>query len=530
MRRLLLLFFIIVLISNAYAEDRALVLKKMKNEKRVALIIGNSAYDNSPLKNPVNDAKLMNETLKKLGFETIVKTNADYAGMMQAIDQFGISIRGGGVGLFYYAGHGIQIDGANYLVPLNSGIQSEPEVKYRAINSGLVMAKMESAGNRMNIMILDACRNNPFERSFRSSEKGLATMDAPTGSFIAYAMETRKMSRDGSGNNGLFTEKFVEALKTPNLTIEQVFKNTRALVMNNTNKTQVPFTSSSIVGDFYFNLSGGAERYTVDVPDVKMPSGGGFSLDDLQQKDKELAEKEKQAKLAWDNRLTGMSSAFNKVKNYETSTKINGNKVVAWKKFKNSFNDDNPYTTKDEEMRSYADKRISALENQVAMTKKVEPKNSSGSGKFKVLKTGQTRSYVDGDDGYYKLGKERKYTRNNEIVTDHSTGLMWQDDSGAKDREYTWNNAIQYCKNLSLGGYSDWRLPAIKELKTIVDLSKYKPSIDNMFQNVNSSNYWSSTPYAGFANNAWNVLFYVGNDNNYSKSYASYARCVRGGQ
>ena len=122
------------------------------------------------------------------------------------------------------------------------------------------------------------------------------------------------------------------------------------------------------------------------------------------------------------------------------------------------------------------------------------------------------------------------YTRNNEIVTDHSTGLMWQDDRGAKDRTYEWSDAIKYCNNLSLGGYSDWRLPNKNELESIVDYTKYKPAIDSAFRNVNSSLYWSSTTFAVSVNGAWGVGFVGGGDDGDDKSDVYYARCVRGGQ
>ena len=357
---------------TTYAEDRALVLKKMQSEKRIALIIGNADYVSTPLKNPVNDARLMDSTLRELGFKTIKIENATQKKMKQAIDDFGRQIKNGGVGLFYYAGHGIQVNGRNYLVPVNAKIDTEADVEYESVDSGRVLAKMESANNRLNIVFLDACRNNPFARSFRSGDKGLARLDAPRGTFVAYATAPGSVASDGNGRNGLFTSELVKAIKSPNVKIEDVIKIVRNRVYSSTGGKQIPWSSSSLMGDFYFKL-------LASKTDIQMPSDVGFSLDDLQQKDKELAENERKAKSAWGYKLNEMSLAFSKVKNYETSTKINGNKVAAWQKFKKSFNDDNPYTTKDEEMRNYADKRISVLENQVAVTKNAEPKNNTKS-------------------------------------------------------------------------------------------------------------------------------------------------------
>jgi len=403
MRNFLLMIILILIISpvSFASNDRALKLKEMRSEKRVALIIGNSRYNDSPLKNPANDAKLMARTLKALGFEVISKIDQDYAGMMQAIDYFGDRIKHGGVGLFYYAGHGMQVGGANYLIPVRSGIKSEPEVKYRGINSGLVMAKMEAAGNRMNIMILDACRNNPFARSFRSGGKGLASMEAPSGSFVAYATAPGKVASDGRGNNGLFTESFVKALQTPGLTIEKVFKNTRALVMNKTKSQQVPFTSSSIVGDFYFKLPNGNQPDSL--PKIVTPSDGGdFNLDDLENRDKEYAKREAVVREKWDTLLTKMKSAYNQVKGYEQRTRLAPNKQAAWKKFKNAFqSQDNPYTNEDNNMIAYANRRIDELGQKIAMSSL--PKGTAIGGKtYTDPVTGMEFVFVKG--GCYRMG------------------------------------------------------------------------------------------------------------------------------
>ncbi len=149
-------------------------------ETRLALVIGNSAYKNSPLRNPVNDAKDMTEVLKKLGFTVTKLINASQSKMRKEIRKFGYDLKKGGVGLFFYAGHGMQINGVNYLIPIGVDIYEENEVQDFAVDAGMILRKMQSAKNRTNIVILDACRNNPFARSFRSSQKGLAQIDAPS--------------------------------------------------------------------------------------------------------------------------------------------------------------------------------------------------------------------------------------------------------------------------------------------------------------------------------------------------------------
>ena len=156
-------------------------------ESRTALVIGNGAYKSSPLSNPVNDANDMAAALKKLGFSVRLKINADQRSMERSIREFGKDLRSGSIGLFYFAGHGLQVHGRNYLIPIGADVGSEADIKYEAVDAGRVLSQMYEAENGLNIIILDACRDNPYARSFRSSEKGLAKMDAPTGSILAYA-------------------------------------------------------------------------------------------------------------------------------------------------------------------------------------------------------------------------------------------------------------------------------------------------------------------------------------------------------
>lgn len=233
--------------------DRGIKATPKSFERRLALVIGNGAYKNSPLKNPPNDAYDIAITLKKLGFEVIHEKNASHRVMEKAIRDFGKRLRKGGVGLFYFAGHGIQVNGRNYLVPVDAKIESESDVKFESVDAGRVLGKMEDAGNDLNIVILDACRDNPFARSFRTSSQGLARMDAPKGSLIAYATAPGSVAADGAGRNGIYTKYLLKHMVSPRLKIEDVLKKVRNDVMNETNDKQVPWESSSLRGDLYFN-------------------------------------------------------------------------------------------------------------------------------------------------------------------------------------------------------------------------------------------------------------------------------------
>ena len=221
-------------------------------ESRTALIIGNSNYQYGKLRNPVNDAKDMAKTLKMAGFNVVLKLDASQKAMDESIRDFGSNLHAGGIGLFYFSGHGIQVSGENYLLPIGSIIVNENDVKYKAVNIGQVLDEMGSARNGLNIVIMDACRNNPLERSFRSSTKGLARITGPRGTLIAYSTEPGSVASDGNGNNSPYTLELMSAIKSPGLQLEQVFKKVLKGVYKRTNGRQTPWISSSFMGDFSF--------------------------------------------------------------------------------------------------------------------------------------------------------------------------------------------------------------------------------------------------------------------------------------
>ncbi|MBU4257956.1 MAG: caspase family protein [Proteobacteria bacterium] len=272
-KRLLISLFICLLLIDVrvgIAEDRAIAVKK--KEDRVALVIGNSDYKTAPLANPANDASDMASSLSKCGFNVIKYINCSKQQMRRAIREFGEKIRSGGVGLFYYAGHGLQVNGVNYLVPVDADVNVEYEVEDECVQASSVLGAMEYAGNRLNIVILDACRNNPLKRSFRSGATGLARMDAPAGSLIAYATAPGSVAADGTGRNGLYTSNLMKYMMIPGLSIEEMFKNARLNVMNATNKAQVPWESSSMTGDFYFIPGGAIQKKPLAQPLPPTPS------------------------------------------------------------------------------------------------------------------------------------------------------------------------------------------------------------------------------------------------------------------
>jgi len=248
---------------------------------RVALVIGNSAYAGAPLPNPVNDARDMAQLLERSGFAVIKRENATLAEMNLALREFGDRLTRQSVGLFYYAGHGVQVRGRNYLIPVNADIAREDEVHYNALDLAAVLDKMDTARNPTNLVILDACRNNPFAGRFSVAAPGLAQIDAPPGSFIAFATAPGKVAIDGKGRNGLYTKFLLQNLARPGARIEDAFKEVRRGVRQESKGIQVPWESTSLEGDFYFREEAAAKpppqrnaRNSKGAPGVRAPAPG----------------------------------------------------------------------------------------------------------------------------------------------------------------------------------------------------------------------------------------------------------------
>jgi hypothetical protein len=225
---------------------------------RVALVIGNGSYQYLPrLDNPTNDAQLLAMTLKSLGFELIgggAETNLDRAGFEKAIREFGAKLNGSAVGLFYYAGHGVQVQGGNYLVPVGANPTNTADVDFELINAELVLRQMETAGSKLNIVILDACRNNPFGgRGLRAASGGLAQMQAPQGTLISYATQPGNVALDGANGHSPYTQALVDEMRQPGQRVLDVFNAVGVAVDKATNGRQQPWVATSpLEGNFYF--------------------------------------------------------------------------------------------------------------------------------------------------------------------------------------------------------------------------------------------------------------------------------------
>lgn len=226
-------------------------------EPRIALVVGNGEYQAiAPLDNPVSDAQLISKALEQVGFDVTLVLNGDQDRMKRAVADFGRKLRAAGpdaVSLFYYAGHGVQADGINYLIPVDGAVQDQADLDLVGVQADWVLRQLFSARNRTNIVILDACRNNPFSAASGIRQKGLAEMNAPRGTFIAYSAAPGSVALDGRpGANSPFSGALSEGIRVKGQPIEQVFKQVRISVVQDTHGQQTPWDSSSLTGEFFF--------------------------------------------------------------------------------------------------------------------------------------------------------------------------------------------------------------------------------------------------------------------------------------
>lgn len=239
--------------------------------RRVALVIGNAAYPKWPLKNSSNDAKSMASALRDLSFETTEVLDGTLRTIERSIDRFVAQIRPGDVALFYYAGHGVQLAGENYLIPVDFDAKDEADAKYAAYSISRVQDRMENAGARLSMLILDACRNNPF-RTGRAAGGGLAVMNSGRGTLIAFATGPGKVADDNPrASNGLFTSHLISALREPGLTLDGIFNRVREEVYADSNGQQVPWTVSSVIGEFQLR-SGSPAAQQVETSSAATPA------------------------------------------------------------------------------------------------------------------------------------------------------------------------------------------------------------------------------------------------------------------
>ena len=374
-------------------------------EGRVALVIGNGEYQNvPPLPNPPSDARLMAETLTAAGFQIIggkALIDADKAAIEKAIREFGRALLGGNVGLFYYSGHGVQVKGENYLIPVAANISGEGDVKYELVDVAFVLDEMASAGNRLNIVILDACRNNPFvKKGLRAVSSGLAQVMAPSGTVISYATQPGNVAFDGTGDLSPFTEALAKALRKPGLSLFDTFNDVGNAVEHATNGQQQPWLAiSPLKGEFRFTEAPEPPKApppvlpppVVAAPVVATPMvtasaavvaaqavapplmtppmpppptvitphppSSTFTVEDL-------AKQEAEGKAKWEEWQASMRAAFNQADSFAGRAEV---KRAVWDRFLTAYSQKNPYSNDDELLRAQAIARKAAVRDEIAL-------------------------------------------------------------------------------------------------------------------------------------------------------------------
>ena len=491
-------------------------------ERRIALVIGNSAYSSGPLKSPVNDATAMSAQLQKLGFNVILKMDANLRGMEGALTDFGDRLKQGGVGLFYYAGHGLQLGGVNYLVPVEATINRESDIRHETLDLGKVIHEMANTNNGLNIVILDACRDNPYYPGFRNVARGLAGVsNAPVGMFIAYSTWTNRVVKDGDGENSPYTRVLLENIAQPGLTIKNVFMNVRRKIKKETG--QVPWELSSLDRDFFF-VPGSPERLAAAVPAGKAT----YDLDDANrklEKEQRHIEEERAAfakkKALEENRQMIAAERERLAAEQEKARQAEARRLVAEKA---SLEEERQKTAEErkrlaaeqeesrrleEERASFAKKKaqgekrrkIAEEVGRLATEQKAErPAAEQKAERLAVLQEAQR--LVAKQEVERLAAEERERARKRTTlamakppfqstaretarddrfiayrdgtVLDTSTNLMWA--SKDNGRDIKWSNAKSYCENYRGGGYRDWRMPTQDELAGLYDESKsYTP-------------------------------------------------------
>ena len=533
----LIVILITIVYSFAIMDSRALKIyqKKYYNEKKVALVIGNGNYEKFPkLPNAINDVRDVKKSLENMGFKVVFGEDLSKKEMRRKLRDFEKLVSRNSVALFYYAGHGLEVDNTNYLVPLRSDIKEKIDVLDEALSLDRVIRGMKTA--RLKIVVVDACRNDPFSRS-------LSTNFAPLkaeGTIIAFGTSSgATASENKNDRNGLFTKYFLKTLSTPNLNQVEFFRKIRKEVYENSNHTQKPAIYDETIDDFYFNLN-------LNIKPIKKSV---VSVNNISSK----------------YSLTIMTVPYNAKINI-TNIKQQYYDGIKLKpgKYNIEITADGYYTKKGYiELKSDTVLNIKLKKMPKSETKLYSLMIMTVPYNAKINITNIKQQYYDGiklkpgkynieitADGYYpktvylnlksddtikvKLKKTDK-----KVWTDPDTGLMWQVD--ISDNEYGWKGAINYCENLFLDGYNDWRLPTIKELRTISQKNYYASKSDKkkayikkpLLKSINKLTYpwfWSSTSYSTFSNKAWLFDFYYGTDYASKKYNNYYVICVKNGE
>ena len=457
----LVIIFFISLVSNLFAQ-----------EKRIALVIGNSDYSNGTnLKNPVNDAELMSSTLENLGFEVIKQINATKVNMEKSMYEFSKKLKDYNVALFYFAGHGILVEGVNYLIPTDATLNEKLSTQFEAVDVSKLVAQFEEHPENINIVVLDACRNNPYRSWSRGAERGFKPIPAPSGTIIAYATSIGAGALDGEGQNGLYTAKLVEQMKIPQR-IEDVFIKTRVAVRKESMNGQSPQEWSQLTGAFYFKDDLTASNSIQ--PDLGIAKELTYYGDIL-------LTTELSGKLHLDGRYIGgvvanTETPINKLKVGFHELEIKGGDGWKSKVYVKKEETINVNATLTNAALKYKEQLKFKVDLGVSIDKLFEEEYTI----LEILEAG-----LNEKDFY---GQKFKGGKIFYINKEDGSGLVAASNDQKDGIGISWNQAKDVAKAYKGDNYSDWYLPSKDELNLIyLNLRK------NNEGSLSNGNYWSST-------------------------------------
>ncbi len=520
-RLIIILFFSFgFLFGGSFDNSDRAVKRVYETESRYALVIGNNNYSNlSTLKNAVNDSRDIANALKDVGFDVIELTNVSRSEMLSGLKRFTNKLSSnGGVGMVFYSGHGIETGGVNYLVPIDANIEDKYDIRNSSLSLDEVLSRLESAGNRLNIVVLDACRNDPFtNRSVAKrvigENRGLVQPPEAKGIYIAYSASAGKTASDGTGGNGTFTKHLLKNIKS-GLPLNDVFKFTRVAVQKETAGEQTPASYDMTVGEFFFKLPTNINN--------KVESISTYSVEDVKRTEYYLTVD----KTPFDSKIT-----------IENTNKKYIDNILLPKANYSLLIERNGYLSKRIKIDLQNDLNIDvALEKIVEPVKqKVKTESSLNSSRFTI----RSATFIDNKTGY--MWEKPKIVGN----------WNWDsfDDRYNFSNKYgkNWNDAKSYCENLNLDGYSDWKLPSRDELHTLmtVNYGEYNSGWQTWFDNNKHkrnnflfvpeeiSNFmvpwiWTRDISETYSSNSWVVDFsYGGGSWNSHTSDDYFVVCVR---
>jgi len=454
-------------------------------EKRVALVIGNSAYQNTPpLANPKNDANEMGKVLKRVGFDVDVVVDATKSQMDQALRRFGNKLDGSNAAVFYYAGHGIQVDGVNYILPVDASLKNERDLTWEASDLTTVLKQMEGR-DRVNLLFLDACRDNPLSQTLARSMgenrsasigRGLAPMKANAGTLISYSTKEGEVAVDGKGKHSPYTEALLKHIETPGVEIGLLLRKVREEVIAATKNKQVPWEYGSLLGEFYF--TGPVTIQVQPAPDEK---GSKSRLEGLYwesiMNDKNPAVFEAYLKKYPDGEFADLAKI----------------KIADLKKEMTQTG-----TTPVSESVPISPKQQPAPNQKPIDQPAPKPDTSMAQPKRQSPETATTQS-------------SQKFTiDSNGIIKDIQTGYEW---IVGPDQDMTWDQADAWAKGLKIDS-KDWRLPTKSEVATMHQKGAGTRNLDPVFQTSG----WYIWTGSDDQSNAWSFYLYDGEAVNYLKN------------